>query len=66
MTWLNNKYDLTQSEKVILTGMSAGGTAVNLWTNYVKDLVGDDDKVFPIADSGIFIHFDTITGDNKV
>ena len=42
--------------------MSAGGIAVNSWTNYVKDFVGDHSKVFSIADSGVFITFDPISG----
>ena len=66
LSWINSKYDLKNAEKVILTGMSAGGLAVNLWTDYVKDLVGDDDKVYPISDSGVFLHFNTITGDNRI
>ena len=37
--------------------MSAGGVAVHLWTNYLKELVGDDDKIYPIADSGVFVQF---------
>ena len=36
LTYINNKYNFTASKKVILTGMSAGGVAVNLWTNYVR------------------------------
>ena len=30
------------AKKIVLTGMSAGGVAVNNWSNYVKNLVGDD------------------------
>ena len=40
--------------------------AVNLWSNYVKDFVGDDKKVYPIADSGAFFFYKTHTGDNKI
>lgn len=42
--------------------MSAGGMAVNTWSNYVKDFVGDDSKVYPISDSGIFLDFQTQSG----
>ena len=46
--------------------MSAGGIAVHMWTNYIKDIVQDDSKVFPIADSGVFIQFDPMSGNEKI
>ena len=46
-----------------MTGMSAGGIAVNIWSNYVKDCVGDANKVYSVADSGIFNNFEAINGE---
>jgi len=43
--------------------MSAGGIAVNIWSNYVKDYVGDANKVYSVADSGIFNNFEAINGE---
>ena len=60
--WIQSKYNLRGASKIILTGMSAGGMAVNTWSNYVKDFVGDDSKVYPISDSGIFLDFQTQSG----
>jgi hypothetical protein len=34
--WVDSKYGLKTASKVLLTGMSAGGIAVNVWSNYVK------------------------------
>ena len=62
INWIDSKYNLKGAEKVILTGMSAGGIAVNSWSNYVKDFVGDPSKVYPISDSGVFLNYETITG----
>jgi hypothetical protein len=45
--------------------MSAGGIAVNLWNNYVKDLAGAPGRVYSVSDSGVFINFPTIKGDRK-
>ena len=50
----------------MLTGGSAGGVAVNLWSNYLKDYVDDENKVYPIADSGAFFFFKTHKGDSKI
>ena len=46
--------------------MSAGGIAVNSWTNYVKDFVGDDSKVYSISDSGVFINFESQAGEELI
>ena len=50
------------ASKIVLTGMSAGGIAVNSWSNYVKNLVEDDSKVYSISDSGVFINFASQAG----
>eukprot|EP00178_Gracilaria_changii_P003236 TRINITY_DN14740_c0_g2_i1.p1 TRINITY_DN14740_c0_g2~~TRINITY_DN14740_c0_g2_i1.p1 ORF type:complete len:169 (-),score=2.36 TRINITY_DN14740_c0_g2_i1:110-616(-) len=60
--WIDMTYGLKNASKIILTGMSAGGIATNSWSNYLKNYVGDDSKVYSIADSGIFNKFDSITG----
>lgn len=36
LNWIDSKYNMKGAEKIILTGMSAGGIAVNSWNNYVK------------------------------
>ena len=46
--------------------MSAGGIAVHIWTNYLKDLVGDNSKIYPIADSGVFVQFEPMSGNEKM
>ena len=61
--YINTKYNLNGADRIILTGMSAGGVAVYLWTNYLKSLVKDDSKVYPIADSGVFVQFKPKSGD---
>lgn len=45
--------------------MSAGGIAVNLWNNYIKEFVGAPDKVYSVSDSSVFINFPTVGGDWK-
>lgn len=65
LQWIESRYGLRVAEKIVLTGMSAGGVAVNLWSNYVKSLVPQPDKVYPISDSGVFLNFPTYYGDRK-
>ena len=38
--YIDSKYNLKGANKVIVTGMSAGGIATNIWTNYIKDYIG--------------------------
>jgi O-palmitoleoyl-L-serine hydrolase len=64
--WIDAKYDLKGASKVLLTGMSAGGLAVNQWNNYVKAYVGDASKVYTVSDSGVFINFKAMGGDYVV
>lgn len=33
------KYNLSAANKIVLTGSSAGGMAVNMWHQYLKDMV---------------------------
>jgi len=37
--WINSKYTLNNAERIVLTGMSAGGIAVHLWNNYLRNIV---------------------------
>ena len=46
--------------------MSAGAIAVNSWSNQFKKFIGDETKVYSIADSGIFMNFPSILGDMVV
>lgn len=39
---------------------------MNLWSNYVKELVGDEGKVYSIPDSGVFLNFKTHTGNSHI
>jgi O-palmitoleoyl-L-serine hydrolase len=64
--WIDSKYDLKGAEKIIFTGGSAGGLGVNLWSNYVKDFVGDEKKVYSIPDSGVFFNFKSHTGNPHI
>ena len=53
---------MKSASRIFLTGMSAGGIAVNVWSNYIKDYVGDDKKVYTVSDSGIFNNEPSIDG----
>lgn len=64
--WINEKYGLKEADKIVLTGASAGGVAVALWNNYLKDYVREEKKVFPIADSGAFSIYKTHKGDARI
>lgn len=52
--WTDLHYNLSAAEKIVLTGSSAGGIAVYLWHQYLKDLVPHPERVYSVADSGIF------------
>lgn len=66
LDWINQKYNLTAADKILLTGMSAGGKATNTWSNYVKTFVGDSSKVYTVSDSGVYINFTTMAGDATI
>lgn len=55
LKYLNSKYPFESAKKVVLTGSSAGGMATYIWTDYVKDLVGDKAEYYAIPDSSIFL-----------
>jgi hypothetical protein len=52
--WANNKYNLSQAERIIVSGSSAGGMATYLWVDYFRSLVPNPKTVYGVADSGIF------------
>lgn len=52
--WADNKYNLSQAERIIVSGSSAGGMATYLWVDYFRSLVPNPKVVFGVADSGIF------------
>lgn len=52
--YIDDKYNLKDAEKVILTGSSAGGFGVYLWHQYLKDFVNYPERVSSVADSSIF------------
>ena len=54
--YIHNKYNLSNAERVVLSGSSAGGMATFIWAEYLKKLIGFPDvKFYPIIDSGIFL-----------
>lgn len=52
--WANSKFDFESAEKIVLTGSSAGGMAVYLWHQYLKNMVSHPEKVYGVAESSIF------------
>lgn len=52
--YADQKYGLNNAERIIVSGSSAGGMATYLWVDYVKSLVTRPERVFGVADSGIF------------
>ena len=52
--WAHQKYNLTQADRILVTGSSAGGMATYLWTDHVRGLVPDPSKVYGVADSSIY------------
>lgn len=66
LNWIDSKYNLKGADKIVLTGMSAGGIAVNIWNNYVKTFVGDQNKVYTISDSGVFLNFPSMAGEKTI
>lgn len=54
LKWADKKYNLSQAEKIIVSGSSAGGMATYLWVDYVRTLVPNPKNVYGVADSGVF------------
>lgn len=55
--YIHNRYNLSNAERVILSGSSAGGIATFIWADYLKNFIGNPQvKFYPIVDSGIFLN----------
>jgi hypothetical protein len=46
-------YDIQNTERIVLTGASAGGIATILWSNYFRNLLKNPSSLSIIADSCI-------------
>ena len=51
---MEDKYDFYNGEKIVLTGVSAGGIAAFMWSNYLMERTIKA-KVYSIPDSGFFL-----------
>lgn len=51
---LNKLFGLYSADKVVLTGVSAGGMAVYYWSNYLYDR-SQNKQVYSVPDSGLFL-----------
>ncbi len=47
-------FGLYNADKVIITGISAGGMATYFWTNYLYDR-SVNKQVYSVPDSGLFL-----------
>ena len=54
LRFLGEKFDMYNGEKIVITGVSAGGIATYLWSNHVHDRAIKA-KVFAMPDSGLFL-----------
>ena len=52
--YLNEKYDLYNSGKIVISGSSAGSLCASQWANYLADHAKKA-KVYVIADAALFI-----------
>lgn len=52
--YLDEVYDFYNGDKIVITGVSAGGMAVYQWSNYLYENAKKA-KVYSIPDSGFFI-----------
>lgn len=52
--FLNRTFGLYTAEKVVLTGVSAGGIATYQWSNYLYER-SQNKQVFAMPDSGLFV-----------
>ena len=54
--WLIKEHSLAYAERVMLTGVSAGGIATFLWGEYLKSQLLKPKGFFMVVDSGIFLN----------
>jgi len=52
--WADMKYNLSQAERIMVCGSSAGGMATYLWTDHVRGLVPNPNVVYGVADSSVY------------
>jgi hypothetical protein len=52
--YLNSTFGLYSADKVVITGVSAGGLATYQWSNYLYDRLLNK-QVFAMPDSGLFV-----------
>jgi hypothetical protein len=54
--YIHNRFNLSNAERVVLSGTSAGGIATYIWADYLKGFIGNPAvKFYAIVDSGIFL-----------
>jgi hypothetical protein len=54
--YLHSRFNLTNANKVVLSGSSAGGISTYAWIDYLKDYIANPAvKVYSVIDSGIFL-----------
>ena len=51
---------------MILTGGSAGGIAVHLYSNYLRSILPNPESLYSIDDSGVFLNYKTHLGSDKI
>jgi len=59
--WIDQQFNIQNSSKILLMGGSAGGIAVYMWVDYIRDMLEDPSKLYGVVDSGIFLDLSTIT-----
>lgn len=52
--WAHKRYNISQAERIIVSGGSAGGISTYLWVDYFRTLVSNPKIVYGVADSGVF------------
>lgn len=61
LKWADNRFNLSNANKIVLSGGSAGGMGIYLWIDYLRGLVKYPNRVYGIADSAIFMDPATVT-----
>jgi len=54
--WLINTYNLADADRLVLTGVSAGGIATFIWADYFKSLMKNPQGFYSVPDSSIFLN----------
>ena len=56
LAFLNKTFNLYSADKIVVTGISAGGMATFMWSNYIYDQ-STNKQVFTMPDSGLFLDY---------